>query len=206
MGGDAAPFNVLVVCSANVCRSPVAAALLESSLAPQVTAGLIAVTSRGVWANDGDAVCGRAVQQAGLGSLQHSAQRLTAADIAGADLILTAEQVHRASVVEKDLSARKRTFTLREAAALSKWFAAGSPVPEGLEVPPPPPTPADPHAQLLWWVSELNAGRGIASMGSGQDLDIADAHGEVRVDHAAVMAAVGSAVAGIARDPAIVGG
>jgi len=203
MGGDSAPFNVLVVCTANVCRSPVAAALLQRALASEDASGLVAVHSSGVWANDGDPVCGLAVQQAGLGTLQHTAKRLTTADIAAADLILTAEQAHRAAVVEKDLSARKRTFTLREAAALSKWHAAGSPVPESLEVPPPPPAPSDPRARLLWWVSELNAGRGIASMGSGLDLDIADAHGELRIDHAAVVAALQSAVSTLVSDPAI---
>ncbi|MEI6375034.1 MAG: hypothetical protein WCP26_14735 [Actinomycetes bacterium] len=205
MSGESAPFTVMVVCSANVCRSPVAAALLQVALASQMASGLVAVTSGGVWANDGDAVCGLAVQQAGLSTLHHSAKRLTEADIASADLILTAEQLHRASVVEKDLSARKRTFTLREAAALSKWHAAGSPLPEGLDFPPAPPPPEDPYARLLWWVSELNAGRGIASMGSGQEFDIADSHGEVRVDHAAVVAALGSAVDGIVRDPVLRG-
>jgi len=199
MGEHDGPFRILVVCSANVCRSPVAAALLTRELAATAPQGRVEVASRGVWANDGDTVCALALQQSGVGPLDHRAVRLTAADVAAADLILTAEVLHRGEVVRLDAAARRRTFTLLEAASLAPWVAAGSPVPEGLELPPPPPAPDHPHARLLWWVNELNEGRGVASLGADHAWDIADAHGMARVEHGGVIDQVREAVAAVAR-------
>ena len=195
MGEDAeavAPFRILVVCSANVCRSPVVAELLAREFVAVNPDARIEVQSRGVWAVEGEAACAEAVALAGLESLKHSSRRLAPADIAAADLILTAEQAHRGAVVEMSLSARRRVFTMREAAALAQWLADGSPVPEGRDIPPAPPAPLNPQERLVWWVAELDAGRGLASMGADTGVDIPDAPSGA--DHAAVVAQLGEAV------------
>jgi len=198
MRDKGAPFRILVVCSANVCRSPVASEILAREFAASDPAGLVEVTSRGVWAQDGESVCALAVEQAGFGSLAHQAARLTPADVQVADLILTAELAHRGEVVRMDAAARRRTFTLLEAATLAPWVAAGSPVPEGLELPAPPPAPTDRYARMLWWVSELNEGRGVALLGADHSWDIADAHVTSRVSHDDVIAKVRGAAMAVA--------
>ena len=50
-------FRILVVCTANICRSPATATLLRRELAPLVSAGMIEITSAGVAADAGRPAC-----------------------------------------------------------------------------------------------------------------------------------------------------
>ncbi|OMH31365.1 hypothetical protein [Tersicoccus sp. Bi-70] len=112
--------TVLVVCTANVCRSRYAAALL----APRVP---WPVRSAGVQARDGAVLCSlaahrldddhRALESAGPGG-----RRLRHEHLAGAGLVLTARRAQRAAVVRMLPEARSRTFTLREFALLVEQF------------------------------------------------------------------------------------
>jgi len=151
-----------------------------------------------VWAQDGDPTCALAVEQSALMTFDHRATRLTPADVSWADLILTAELAHRGEIVKMNAAARRRTFTLLEAATLAPWVAAGSPIPEGLELPPAPPPPDDRYARMLWWVSELNEGRGVALLGADHSWDIPDAHVTSRVTHDDVIAQVRGAATAVA--------
>lgn len=107
---------LLVVCAANVCRSPYAAFLLARSL-PDVE-----VHSAGVTARAGDPLC-RFTQEridALPGGAEfaaaHVATRLNVKRLSKADLILTASESERSAVAVLDPGARPRTFTLVEAA------------------------------------------------------------------------------------------
>jgi protein-tyrosine phosphatase len=120
----AVPIDVLVVCTGNLCRSPMIATLLAAAV-PSLTvasAGTAAPLRR-PWhplavetlAELGHVVIGRA-------------RRLRRADVAAASLVLTAEGLHRARVVQLDPSAEDRAFTLLEAARLLR----DAPAPAGI--------------------------------------------------------------------------
>lgn len=108
--------SLLVVCAANVCRSPYAEFLLGQAL-PDVI-----VRSVGVAARAGDPLCRYtrdriAALPAGPAFTDaHITTRLDGAAIAGADMILTASEKERSAVAVLDPVARSRTFTLVEAA------------------------------------------------------------------------------------------
>ena len=113
--------GLLFVCRANVCRSVLAERLASAHLGrrrfPIRSAGLAA---RGTGADPCQLVTSR------LGALglseEHSAgaQLATVADLAGADLILVATTDQRSEVARRCLSSRSRTFTLLEAARLTR--------------------------------------------------------------------------------------
>ena len=113
-----APLRILVVCTGNICRSPAAAALLRAR-----SAGLgIEVASAGTAAVVGHPIhplTAAALAQVGVEDLNHRARQLSPADVAGADLVLTAERRHRVAVIEADPTALRRTFTIAEFARLA---------------------------------------------------------------------------------------
>jgi protein-tyrosine phosphatase len=119
------PIDVLVVCTGNLCRSPIIATLLSAAV-PSLTvrsAGTAAPAGRPWHPLAIDALAEAGHHASG------TAHRLKAAEVAAASLILTAEGAHRAVVVELDPSAEDRTFTLLEAARL----LGASPAPDGIE-------------------------------------------------------------------------
>jgi len=112
-------FSVLMVCSGNICRSPLAEQVLRARLADL---GSIGFSSAGTFAGEGE----RMPEQAAALSVRfggdpsaHSARYLTEQMVAGADLVLAMARSHRREIVE--LVPRKVgvTFTLREFARLS---------------------------------------------------------------------------------------
>jgi protein-tyrosine phosphatase len=111
------PGQVLTVCSANVCRSPMMQYILDDALQ-----GRWSVTSAGTRARDGwgmDALAQEVLAARGLhGGAGFRARRLAPAMIDGADLVLTAEAAHRSAVVEVRPNAVNRTFTLFQFARL----------------------------------------------------------------------------------------
>ncbi|WP_104083270.1 hypothetical protein [Cryobacterium sp. Y11] len=121
----AAP-RILIVCTGNICRSPLAEQLLRASLS---AAGIDAVvTSAGTRAMTGSAMTPEAAvlsTQYGAASTDHIARQLTEQLIAGADLVLTATRDHRREVVTLLPKATRYTFTLNQFARL----VANEPIP-----------------------------------------------------------------------------
>ena len=180
--------QVLVVCTANICRSPAAARALRVGLAQRnVGAELVAVSSAGVYAMAGAPMCEMSetlVSQHLHGPADdplgaHQSSRLTAEMVDSADLILTADRTHRRSVLALSPKARTRAFTIRQAGRLASWVTA----PEGpldvaaaraagavIDLDPldplagVPPLPALPGARLAWLLSEVDAARGMAPL------------------------------------------
>ena len=148
-------MKVLYVCTANICRSPLAAGLLRQAAVPGVL-----VASAGT----------RAVVGApGCSDPSHRSVPLSPEAVAWADLVLTAAREHQGPVVEIDPPARQRTFTIKQAGRLSQWLLSAGMVaaarapgqyPEGDPrrfVVPLPTT-----GRTEWLVAELDAARGMA--------------------------------------------
>src|SRR5438445_1417831 len=95
--------RILLVCTGNICRSPLAAALLERALVERGIEGL-AVASAGTGAWDGAPVSEGAYLvglERGLDLSGHRARLLTRELVDGADLILTMARHHRARADER---------------------------------------------------------------------------------------------------------
>lgn len=111
--------RILLVCTANECRSPYAASVLHSMLAAAGPEGA-AVYSAGLHVIRGNPLCAEAARR--LAEIEvdagHRARLLRPQDVESASLILVAESRHRAAIVRMSPTASARTFTLREAAAL----------------------------------------------------------------------------------------
>jgi protein-tyrosine phosphatase len=125
--GDTTPVGdvgrVLVVCTANICRSPVAEALLESYLARVGgPAGAdVVVTSAGTHARMDDAAAPPMVDLCdtwGLDIAPHRSRKATPAVVAAQDLIITMEVRHRDIISRLAPGVGERTFTLTELAGL----------------------------------------------------------------------------------------
>ena len=88
---------ILVVCTANVCRSPMAAGLLRQRLAVDKANARHRVLSAGVWAADGEPASENAVAamaERGIDISDHRSHSLTNEEVAEADLILVMTREH----------------------------------------------------------------------------------------------------------------
>ncbi|WP_372498040.1 arsenate reductase/protein-tyrosine-phosphatase family protein [Sinomonas terrae] len=114
---DQARFTVLMICSGNLCRSPIAEQLLRTR-----TIGYpLRVCSAGVIAEEGAAMPKEAAAVSRMYGGEpdgHRAQLLTEGHLRSADLVLTAARSHRRSVVQILPSMSRRTFTINEFARL----------------------------------------------------------------------------------------
>jgi low molecular weight protein-tyrosine phosphatase len=122
--GVPARFRLLFVCTANICRSPMAAELaglrVRSAAGPDAARRIVA-DSAGIHGFDGAGMDPRALAALrSLGALPtgFASRRLTAALVAEADLILTAERHHRAAAVALRPRAHATAFTILEFARL----------------------------------------------------------------------------------------
>ncbi|MDQ1106733.1 adenylyl-sulfate kinase [Nocardioides zeae] len=104
------PFRVLVVCTANICRSP------YLQLALQAAAGeTVEVTSAGTHGfvdKEMDAEMAAQAVARGLDPAAFRSRPLTRELVAEADLVLTAEARHRTFVLEEHPAAFKKVFTV----------------------------------------------------------------------------------------------
>lgn len=116
-------FAILIVCLGNVCRSPLAERLLRLRLEQQVesSASSFTVSSAGVRALVGEPMNERsAAELVRLGGDPSGfvSTQVTTPLVMQADLVLTATRDLRSRVLEDTPRALKRTFTVREFAAL----------------------------------------------------------------------------------------
>lgn len=176
---SAEPFRVLVVCTANRVRSPIAASLFARHLA---TAGVHAeVRSAGTNAEPG--LPARAEATAALdGIADHRSARLTAAMIEEADLVVGMERHHvREAVllVPDPLDALDRVFTLKSLARLGREVGA-----------------RDASEPLADWLARAAARRSLADLtGRAEEDDVPDPLGGGARAHARVTAELDHAIA-----------
>jgi protein-tyrosine phosphatase len=114
-------FRVLLVCTGNTCRSPMAAAAMTAALGPD--ADRFAVESAGTAAWEGQPATRPAIETAGKAGIDlsaHRSRRVTPAMVRAADIVLVMERGHLAAV--RSLGADPdRTHVL------SEWPAPGEP-------------------------------------------------------------------------------
>ncbi|WP_051217937.1 hypothetical protein [Nocardioides insulae] len=117
------PLSLLLVCSANECRSPAAQTLLSARLTELGVTGVRTFTCGHEAAAERPACPDTRAWARSRGFDtdlldQHRSRRLDLDLIGSADLVLGLDRRARAAVVRLAPAANERTFTLREAAAL----------------------------------------------------------------------------------------
>jgi protein-tyrosine phosphatase len=144
------PLNVLIVCTGNICRSPLTEKLLQARL---MAAGIRAtVTSAGTRAMVGHPMTDEAAFLAtryGAEPALHAARQLSEDLIAGADLILTATREHRGEVVSLHPRVARYAYTLNQFARL-----VAQPADAALELAPTP--------TITSYLAEISATKGLA--------------------------------------------
>ena len=106
---------MLVVCTGNVCRSPMIAAVLAGAVPGLVVASAGTSAVVGAPASEGT----RTVLAArGLTADGHRARQLTRAQLEGAGLVLTATRMHRAQAVRLRPEAADAAYAMKELARL----------------------------------------------------------------------------------------
>ena len=116
MTPDPDPYEILCVCTGNICRSPAAERLLVAGFGSEIR-----VTSAGTHALVGQPIfppMAALVQASGASIDDFGARWLTEGMVRRADLVLGMDRGHRGAVVELWPGAVRRTFTLRELARL----------------------------------------------------------------------------------------
>lgn len=194
MGSVSSPFSILVVCSANVCRSPLAEMLLRRWALGAGLGNDIRVSSAGIQALPGQPMCPQAATWAGIDptahKAEHASREVDVEMVRGADLVLALDRSHRGALARLDPDCRTRLFTLRQAAGIAAEIAPGmreGQLPEGA-----PPLPEAIHDRLRWLVAELDAGRILLAGRPEEMADIEDRHGPQ--PHGSIYAEVGDAI------------
>lgn len=181
------PFRILVVCTGNICRSPVGELLLRAvfhELAPEAS---VEVSSAGT-----HAVVDHPIQR-DLAELLRAddvdpddfrARQLTSAMAVQADLVIVATRAHRELIVRRTPGVLRRTFTIKEFARLALQIEADPP--HGVE------------ARLRWLVAKAPLMRGHNPVPAIQD-DIPDPYGGTDADYRAAYLSIRDAIVPVAR-------
>lgn len=154
--------SILVVCTGNICRSPIAEGMLRDAVAARFGASAPTVSSAGTIALEGSPATEESVTAAaerGTDITGHRARRLTLGLARRADLVLGMAGEHRAWL-EDDREVAARTFALKELVRL-------------LESLPPPPPGAGPDT-LPARVAAAAGARAAGFVGNPHDEDVTD--------------------------------
>lgn len=123
------PFSILVVCTGNVCRSPLAEQLLAKA-AGERFAGSVVVASAGTEAPVGAEMSPLAADisvREGADPSAHEAAQLTVDMVREADLVLVASRAHRSEVARMLPRVARRLFTMREFGRLADAVVESGP-------------------------------------------------------------------------------
>lgn len=177
---DVDTANVLVVCTANQCRSPLAAAFLRQRLAeraPGVRVASVGVRAVAEMPATESTIAAAAARRVDLSS--HRTRRIEAAQVRAANLIIGMERGHVQEAVLLDPRAFTRAFTLKELARRAR--ASGR---RGY------------RETLAEYTARLAEGRQLTDLlGSSRDDDIDDPTSNRMIDHDSAAAEIDDLVA-----------
>ncbi len=182
-------FSVLMICTANHCRSPIAEQLLRYRAGQLFgsTGGWLVESAGtdipGLWPlqDDAYAVLSQRIPQVA----EHHSRQVARSDITGADLILTASRRHRAIIVGMVPAAIRRTFTILQFARLCSVVA--------------PISGSDPGELGRQLVVEATLARSSIQPVPGELDDLADPMGRPRAEFVACADRLDGAIAAILR-------
>jgi protein-tyrosine phosphatase len=186
MSGNAVMHStdgIVVLCTANVCRSPMAAALLARRLAELEVA--VRVWSAGML-RGGDPPLPQVISVMsgyGIDIAAHRSRLAAAADLARADLVLAMARDHLRYAVVTEPMVWPRAFTLRE--LIRRGERTG---------------PRPPGEPLSGWLSRVHEGRQRAALlGDSTEDDVPDPAGQPLRVYADVAALLDRSVARLAE-------
>ncbi len=110
-------LSILIVCTANICRSPMAEVILKNLVANRADADEWHIVSAGTWARYGApaAVLSQVVvQERGLDLRDHQSQPITPELVQQADLILTMEGQQKEGLILQYGADAERIFMVSE--------------------------------------------------------------------------------------------
>jgi protein-tyrosine phosphatase len=152
------PIQILVMCTANICRSPLAEQYLAAGLA---AAGVPAQLSSAGFLESGRRIDRRSaliLAERGIDAKAHVSTEVSPELIDAADLVVVMTAEHLRRLVGEDASRFPKVFTLRD---LVGCIATAGPRADG----------EDPRA----WIARISQGRNPQSfLGSGTELDVTD--------------------------------
>lgn len=115
-------FCILVVCTGNTCRSPMAEWILRAMLDEQGLTGRVLVASGGLSACEGTPISEGAMRilqaRSFADAAGHQASAVTAERVETADLILTMTSFHKMSLLQTFAQAQGKVYTVAEYAQL----------------------------------------------------------------------------------------
>ena len=155
--------SILVICTGNVCRSPIAEGLLRAALERRYHDRAPEVSSAGTSGWEGTGAMPESIEAAGERGVDisgHVARRLTRGHVLDADLVVAMAEEHRDAVARALPEAAGRTFTLKELVRL-------------LEALPPPAAPLR-VGDFFDRVAQADALRRAGFVGNPHDEDIVD--------------------------------
>lgn len=182
----AAAFNVLLVCTGNVSRSPAGQLLLQSALAGP---GAPRIGSAGTHAQPGQTVDPEMLHRLGErapSSFPFASRLLKPALVASADLVLGMTRQHCTAAVQLVPSAVRSTFTLEEFA----WLISSAPDLED-------PLPEGSGNRLRVAVRLAEARRVFFRLGADRDEDIPDPIGRSTAAYDRTFERISTAIATI---------
>lgn len=114
-------YHILILCMGNICRSPVAARMLQAHLPDRKveSAGLTALVDHSV-----DAMAASLAEASGLDTTSHKARQVTVEMIRDADLILVMSEHQRQRVSELDLASTGKTMLM------GRWLPGQPSIPD----------------------------------------------------------------------------
>ncbi len=181
---------MLVVCTGNICRSPLAERLLRVRLAEAGVQG-IEVASAGTHAMAGHPMpieAARELEGVGGDPAGHVSRQLSADLVRDADLVVTATLAHRSAVVTLHPRALRYAFTMRELARLLYASDLGS------------VAASEPGVDRVRALAALAVGRrGVAPPAGPGDDDVVDPYGRGPATYAEATAQMAPAVQALAR-------